>query len=222
MSEYREYALSLTAADWERAFDGLQSGTEIAVAAGFRHIQLHAAHGYLFNLLIDPRLSVHAPRSIARIERWARELAAMQVESSLRISMESGFLSFDSVGAEFIDSVVGIPVDYLDLSSGFYNINKLLIYPYKELILANRVSSTIQIARRHPGVNFILSGKSSLAWDELLESNISIGICRDLIANPDFLADRSGGCTNRMKCHYYSRGEKSLTCGMWAGAQIRR
>jgi 2,4-dienoyl-CoA reductase-like NADH-dependent reductase (Old Yellow Enzyme family) len=34
----------------QQLFSGLSTGTEMAAEAGYRHIQLHAAHGYLFSL----------------------------------------------------------------------------------------------------------------------------------------------------------------------------
>jgi hypothetical protein len=46
--------------------------------------------------------------------------------------------------------------------------------------------------------------------------NVHPGLCRDLIANPRFLDDRSDGCKNSGKCHYHTRGAGSVTCPRWA------
>jgi NADPH2 dehydrogenase len=71
------------------------------------------------------------------------------------------------------------------------------------------------VANRHKRSEFIFSGKSLAEVQADLPANIHIGLCRDLIANPDYLRDKGNGCINAMKCHYYSRGETDLTCGRW-------
>lgn len=216
LTEYQNLAANLSREDARAAFDGLYRGTELAVDAGFRHIQVHAAHGYLFNLLVDPRLSPHADLASDAIQRWARELTSMGVESSLRFSLWAGHPVLDDLlSCAFTDHVAALQVSYLDVSAGFYNINKRLIYPSTPQLLSERVAATLAFARLHPKTNVILSGKSTHAWDASLPPNVHIGICRDLIANPDYLLERARGCTTCMKCHYYSRGEPHLTCGRW-------
>ncbi|QBM26084.1 hypothetical protein [Hydrogenophaga pseudoflava] len=216
LEEYRSIATSLSGKDARAAFDGLYRGTEFAVKAGFRHVQIHAGHGYLFNLLVDPRLSRHSEFSLEEIRRWARDLAAMGIESSMRISIWAGHPVFDDqCRDQFFSSVAALPVSYVDVSAGFYNINKRLIYPSSSSQISDRVKATLAFASCHPETQVILSGKSALAWDARLPPNVHIGICRDLIANPNFLLDRARGCTSCMKCHYFSRGVSHLTCGQW-------
>jgi NADPH2 dehydrogenase len=44
--------------------------------------------------------------------------------------LRSGDPAFDADGREvFLDQIASLPVDYVDLSSGFYEIDKRLIYP---------------------------------------------------------------------------------------------
>lgn len=217
--EYRNVAASISREAVEAAFDGIYRGSELAIEAGYRHIQIHAAHGYLFNLLIDPLFSRYADVSAEKICRWAHELKSIGVETSIRFSMWTGDVAFDgSRGHELMDHIASLPVDYIDASAGFYNINKRLIYPSTPLLLSERVAATLEFAQRHPAMKVILSGKSSLAWDDSLRANVHIGICRDLVANPDYLRERTRGCTLCMNCHYYSRGESHLTCGRWSDA----
>jgi hypothetical protein len=71
------------------------------------------------------------------------------------------------------------------------------------------------VAERHPQKGFILSGLAGKDKKFELPSNLHFGLCRDLIANPDFLEQPNDGCLNRNKCHYFSRGEKHLTCAVW-------
>src|SRR5262245_42138047 len=60
----------------------------------------------------------------------------------------------------------------------------------------------------------ILSGRASAAVNDL-PHNVHVGLFRDLIANPRFLYDRSQGCQDSGKCHYHSRGAKSVICPRW-------
>ena len=71
------------------------------------------------------------------------------------------------------------------------------------------------MANRHEHRDFIFSGKSLRAIESELPGNLHIGVCRDLIANPDYLRDQHKGRINVMKRHYYSRGETHLICGRW-------
>lgn len=213
---YLEIASTISEKGTRDAFAALTQGTELAIEAGFRHIQLHAAHGYLFNLLLDRHFSVHAELALQLACKWAKDVAASQSESSIRFSLWSGSSMIDQHRKkQIIDDLTVVGVKYFDVSAGFYNINKQLIYPSTVALLSARVDATVSIAAQHANTSFILSGKSAYAWDSSLPTNIHIGICRDLIANPNFLRDRGNGCTSCMKCHYFSRGEASLTCARW-------
>jgi 2,4-dienoyl-CoA reductase-like NADH-dependent reductase (Old Yellow Enzyme family) len=195
--------------------EAFEEAATMAVDHGFRHVQLHAAHGYLLSLLIDRRINPRNEETLESLSRLAERLAASTIETSLRISLISGDPAFDAVGAaSFQDRVAALPFDFIDLSSGFYNIDKRLIYPSRPEVIADRHSMTVEVARRHPYRNFILSGRAMQA-SELLPDNLHVGLCRDLIANPRFLAQISTGCQNRSKCHYFSRGEQSLRCALW-------
>ncbi|MCY1000165.1 hypothetical protein OWM54_23790 [Myxococcus sp. MISCRS1] len=194
----------------------LDDATNIALDAGFRHLQIHAAHGYLFNLLIDHRLNENAAEVRSQLARWAMRLTAVHVETSIRISLRSGDEHFDANGRDlFYEQIAGLPFDFIDVSSGFYNINKQLIYPGRPDLLRARRAETIALACRFPSRRFILSGRALLASQQDLPSNLHIGLCRDLIANPNYLADTKKGCVNSGKCHYFSRGTDQLTCAQW-------
>ena len=214
LNEYLAFGASISARQAAAAFDALQRGTDIALKAGFRHVQLHAAHGYLFNILVDRRLSSHANLAHKAICRWAERLASDKIETSIRFSMWTGDSNFDNNRSdEFADEISSLPVKYIDVSAGFYNISKRLIYPSTLSHLKERAEATLKIADRHPLQNFIISGKSIGAWDSSLPKNVHIGICRDLIANPNYLSDKSYGCEICMRCHYFSRGEAHIDCG---------
>jgi 2,4-dienoyl-CoA reductase-like NADH-dependent reductase (Old Yellow Enzyme family) len=199
----------------QQLFSNLQTGTELAAAAGFRHVQLHAAHGYLFSLLLDSRLYDGAADCLALVAAWAEASREAGLETSLRISLRTGDERFDGSGTiAFQDRACKLPVDIVDVSSGFYNIDKRLIYPSVGAVLSARHRETADLASRHTTKQFIMSGRASAAVDRL-PNNVHLGLCRDLIANSRFLYDKSQGCRNSGKCHYHSRGTNSVSCVRW-------
>jgi 2,4-dienoyl-CoA reductase-like NADH-dependent reductase (Old Yellow Enzyme family) len=213
----RSRALAATVAPnrLQQLFSGLGVGTELAAEAGFRHVQLHAAHGYLFSLLLDARLYDGAADCLALVAAWAQTSRENGLETSLRMSLRTGDERFDRNGTiAFQDQASALPVDILDVSSGFYNIDKRLIYPSLAAVLQERRRETAALASRHPTTQFILSGRASAAVEDF-PGNVHLGLCRDLIANPRFLYDWSQGCQNSGKCHYHSRGTESVTCPRW-------
>jgi hypothetical protein len=211
----RALAATVTPNRLHQLFSGLRLGTELAAEAGFRHVQLHAAHGYLFSLLLDSRLYDGAADCLALVAAWAQASREDGLETSLRISLRTGDELFDRYGTTaFQDQASALPVDIVDVSSGFYNIDKRLIYPSLAAFLRERRRETASLASRHPAMQFILSGRASAAVEDF-PGNVHLGLCRDLIANPRFLYNRSHGCRNSGKCHYHSRGTGSVTCPRW-------
>lgn len=204
----------------DRALTAFGEATVMATAHGFRHVQYHAAHGYLLSLLVDDRINRNAERVLDRLASLATGLSSAQVESSIRISLRTGDARFDAAGADrFHDRIAALPFDYVDLSSGFYNIDKRLIYPSRVEMQLDRVAESCAVAERNPARSFILSGRAGDPKKHALPVNMHTGLCRDLIANPDFLDDPEHGCRNRNKCHYFSRGEAHLSCALWDKGQ---
>jgi 2,4-dienoyl-CoA reductase-like NADH-dependent reductase (Old Yellow Enzyme family) len=214
LTAYRQVAKSWTPTAISRLVDDLNFGTRLAIDAGFRHLQLHAAHGYLFCLLTDQYLCEHFGQALERIHGWIDYLASQGIESSVRISLSSGNAEVDKFRQPTIDSLCELPADYIDVSDGYYNFDKHLIYPSQEQELQRRHDATKVLAGRFSDRQFVLSGRAAAAETTGYE-NVHIGLCRDLIANPDFLKHSEWGCANRMKCHFYSTGRKSLSCALW-------
>jgi NADPH2 dehydrogenase len=210
-------ALAAMVGTWQlkRLFQCMREGTDIAAQAGFRHIQLHAAHGYLFSLLVDARLYSKAADCLELIACWAAECRCLGLETSLRMSLRTGDDQFDREGSTGLqDQISALPIDFVDVSSGFYNIDKRLIYPSTAPVLAARRRETAALAVRHPKQAFILSGRANSAIAGF-STNVHLGLCRDLIANPHFLEEPARGCCNSGKCHYHSRGAQHVTCPRW-------
>lgn len=212
---YRSAVENFSTKELRDVFEDLKMASDLALAAGFRHLQLHAAHGYLFSLLIDPAVSRLVEECLRLISDWIETLRGAGVESSVRVSMTAGHIDFDTCERlEVFKALVAIGPDYMDLSNGYYNFDKHLIYPSGPKEIVQRREGSILFACLFPAQEFIVSGRENLDARGL-PPNVNIGICRDLIANPDFLKDGAVGCKNRMKCHFYSRRKTSLTCGEW-------
>lgn len=216
ISRSRELVRDLGASGMHAVLDALDEGAALSLRAGFRHLQVHAAHGYLFSLLVDDRINDHASEARRRLAEWATRLSGSGIETSIRFSLSTGEPSFDADGSNrFHKHITDLPFDFFDVSSGFYNIDKRLIYPARPDILRARRAATVALAWRFPSKRFIFSGRALRDGEGDLPINVHIGLCRDLIANPDFLIDPGRGCTNSGKCHYYSRGEEHVTCPHW-------
>lgn len=216
LETYKNIAKSFAQNEIIQLFSDLQIASDISVAAGFRHIQLHAAHGYLYNLLLDPFFSPQYELSLELTQKWVEKLKAQKIETSIRLSLVTGVVEIDASQIR-LKETIQLPFDYIDLSQGLYNINKQFVYPSIADILENRWKMNKEIAKEYPEKRFIASGRlqNITTASRELADNIDLGICRDLIANPNFLVDLKNGCENRMKCHHHSRGEDSLRCGKW-------
>lgn len=207
----------MTARDITHILDAFDEGASLAISHGFGHVQVHAAHGYLLNLLVDPRIYPDAHRVHDRLSQFAKQLRKKNIESSIRISLNSGNAELDGLKhVDFQNLIAALPFDFIDVSSGFYNVNKQLIYPSRPDTLEARRRETIALAVSHPRTSFILSGRAMSIPSTDLPRNVHLGLCRDLIANPHFLEEPGRGCRNRGKCHYYSRGEDSISCPRWS------
>lgn len=212
----RNLIRNLAAAKISSTLRALDEAAELAIEAGFRHLQVHAAHGYLFSLLIDERINDRAPEILERFTSWATKHSTNGIETSIRISLRTGDSHFDSSGRDHLYAqIVRLPFNYIDVSSGFYNIDKQLIYPGRPDTLEARRTETVALAHRFPDREFIFSGRALEKPTDDLPPNVHIGLCRDLIANPDYLTTGGKGCANSGKCHYFSRGADHITCPQW-------
>ena len=211
---YNDLTSKYTLEMQEKIIDDLLKSSMVARNMGFEHIQIHSAHGYLLSLLTDGYFNVHADHFRSSLKKIILDLASGGAEVSVRISMLTGVKSIDKHRFSYCDNMVDLGAHFTDLSNGFYNVNKNLIYPTTKSALDSRFKLGLEICNRHNNKKFILSGKSRIYHDEL-PSNADVGICRDLVANPRFIIDGNNGCDDCGKCHYYSNSTDSLICGKW-------
>ena len=103
--------------------------------------------------------------------------------------------------------------DFIDISEGYYNFNKRFIYPYTEIELSSRLARSLAIIEKYPLQKFIFSGH--IDPFSSFPNNAYIGICRELIANPQYLINASKKCDDCGTCHFYSNGQSELSCSKW-------
>lgn len=211
----RQLIASMTRSDIIDIIDKFKNAAQMAVDHGYGHVQIHAAHGYLPNLLLDHGINSHSGYAQEGMAKLADSLRSQKIETSLRWSMRTGDPEFDRRGIlDGAEDIVPLQFEFVDLSSGYYNIDKRLIYPSTDFFVSQRLKDSLLFAKTFPDQKFIVSGKIANFLGDLPE-NVDLGVCRDLIANPQFLKNWTNGCRNRGKCHYYSRGSDRLTCPTW-------
>lgn len=214
IDNYQNIVKDISTNSIDKLLYNLQKGIELSISNGFRHIQIHAAHGYLISLLIDKLFCDNYQYMLKRL----REIISIYknvVETSLRFSLLIGVQNLDKQRSEFFKELNELSFDFFDISFGFYNINKNMIYPESTSMLKSRLNNSLDLINDYKSTNFILSGRSLYWYDGQLPENAHLGICRDLIANPEFITNKNNKCDQCGDCHYYSRGENSLTCSKW-------
>jgi len=200
---------------------------QLAKLAGFDVIQIHAAHGYLLSLLLHPTINLRKDRFAPEGDWILRFFEALRKDLpktavSIRLSLLSG-IDEPSVEAFRIQhlarNLARVGLDNIDLSSGFYTIDKSLIYPGRRN--QKQLRAAIDFAR---GSKLLVTYSGDLRWPgdfpRFLPSNLLLGVGRALIADPDFLVKCHSGkwqtirtCKRTNKCHYFSRGRPHIECG---------
>lgn len=201
-----------------------------AVKAGYDVVQIHAAHGYLLSLLLHPATNNRRGR-FALYEKWFDEFVAEfslvlgETLSSIRLSVITGLMPLDEEirHATRISSIaVANGIDIVDLSAGFYTVDRKLIYPGAEWTgpvyapwletLARDLDCLVSIVGRITDFRTLT---------ETLPGNVLVSIGRAFIADPDFARKTRDGnfddinkCVLKNQCHYFSRGLQTLECGV--------
>lgn len=211
--EYKKYLIAkLKKEDLSEVFDDFAESIQLAVELGFKHIQIHAAHGYLLSSLLDPHL-YHSPERIIEI---LIKIASYftNVELSVRVSNYCGLSQdIEKLRSDILSLIYYENYKYVDLSEGYYNFDKSYIYPFKPKMKIKRLERCLEIANAFPEQQFIISG-----WINPLEvtrDNVHKGFCRNIIANPEFVIYLNETCENCGDCHYHSQGRESLLCRRW-------
>jgi 2,4-dienoyl-CoA reductase-like NADH-dependent reductase (Old Yellow Enzyme family) len=207
----------------------LRHSAQLAIEAGFSVIQVHAAHGYLLSLLLNPdvnqrtdRFQFGGPWFHGLVEDTksvlGENLLSVRLNAMVGISpSEVEYALFRQIAAD----VISAGADIIDVSAGLYTLDRRLIYPNRgdgplpHFGIARRLLAEAQCLVAIAGN---ISGLEDMPSD--LPDRLLINVGRSLIADARFaqkLRDGRGStvtcCRRTGRCHYFSRGEKSLTCG---------
>ena len=234
LDRLREMTANFSAAEIARCLQEFADCAARAADCGFTAIQMHAAHGYFLSLLLNPDCNVRNDEYALKedwLESFVQTVRGRLSASSLlsfRTSIYAGFSSelteFDSTLA-LTKRLAGLDVDYIDLSAGFYTIDRTLIYPVagkdaKSELPYYGPASTIarQIAKP---IVFAGNLRDVRSLPPDMPDNLIVAAARALIADPAF-AEKSArgahdevvGCDRNNECHYFTRGKQHIACGV--------
>lgn len=206
------------------------ASSRLATHIGFDVIQIHGAHGYLVSLLLNPLVNSRSGH-FSLTGPWLRAFAQALLDAtrgallSVRLSLHSG-LTIDS--DEELDctraataTLAAVGVQMIDYSAGFYTVDRRLIYPGVEKGALPYLESCIRSSQELQCL-FCVSGNVQHLRDlPSLPDNFVVSVGRALVADPDLLVKiRSGRhdairpCVRTGRCHYFSRGNSHIECGV--------
>lgn len=201
-----------------------------ASRAGFRVVQIHAAHGYFLSQLLTPSINRRSDRfghdgveAIKVIVEGIRTVAPKLIVD-IRVSILDGI---DSEKNELmsrtsqIETIVGLGPEMISISAGHYEVDRFMIYPRKSSGYALYYPHTVRLAQLYPDIYWNVAGNF---WRlpherERVPDNLLISIGRSLIADPDFVSKQIKGnsrdvnaCVRSGHCHYFTRGKPHIEC----------
>ena len=202
----------------------------LSAEAGFDIVQIHAAHGYLMSLLLNPVINRRTDE-YSLCGTWLREFV-----DELRTQLRDTLLSFRVSVASGLpdqgperDSNTGLVarlarygVDLIDLSAGFYTVDRHLVYPSLRVgpiplysvaqAYATQVNSLVAFAGNILDLRDIPND---------IPKNLFCTVGRAFIADPQFSEKSARGrfdeirwCQRTGHCHYFTRGRAGLECGV--------
>jgi 2,4-dienoyl-CoA reductase-like NADH-dependent reductase (Old Yellow Enzyme family) len=221
---------SMPTSSIEAALSAFVNTTELASSAGFDVIQLHAAHGYFLSLLLNP-LTNRRSDSFRPMGSWLRPFltrvrtACRDAVLSIRLSIFSGLVTDvaeeSACTLSMARELAAAGTDILDLSAGFYTVNKGLIYPPLSTGTLPHLQSATHIAQNVPSLVSSAGNVTDLRSVPPLLPNMAVSIGRALIADSNFaekskagLFDQIVSCERTGHCHYFTRGRMQLECGV--------
>jgi 2,4-dienoyl-CoA reductase-like NADH-dependent reductase (Old Yellow Enzyme family) len=220
---------SLNSATIKDVLNAFCVAAHLAYESGYDVIQLHCAHGYFLSLLLDPRLNTKDDDYSADgpwVQEFFQKLRKITAGRLLSVRL-SGTMGLSDLALEqdatarLANVLDGCGVDIIDLSAGYYTINRNLIYPTAESVigtfgLACSISGNVQCL-----VSFAGQASNLEHFGSRLAPRQLLAIGRALIADPDFAKkfkdsrqDEINHCQSCRHCHYFTRGRSYLECGV--------
>jgi NADPH2 dehydrogenase len=224
MEKYVKLFAQVSDNEWEVIGEDFTKAINLCWRHGFEHVQLHAAHGYAFSLALDPQVNPQG-RGLDVLISLLEQLSSFDAyTASLRVSWHTG-LPYDHIRQS---KIIEIWSQFqsrieLDLSNGYYNLDKRHIYPPHEHGGTPFLNNAIALAKKFTDSSIIVAGN---IWEpnKLLESippNVCISAGRALIADPYYFQRYNEDKSSRMlcddcgDCHFFSKGNKSISCPQW-------
>ena len=225
LRSYQTLFNKMTQREWEYLVMRFVDAVDLAFEHGFDHVQIHAAHGYAFSIALDPVINPASigigPMSVL-LQHISKKFSNC---SSLRISWCTGLAYDDQRQARILNfwRPFARTIE-LDLSNGYYNMDKHLIYPPHKLGEAPYLQNAATLAQTYPYASFTVAGN---IWNPYILAsycppNINFAIARALIADPNhvqtmkkstMLCDDCGGLSflfnRKKKCHMPKMAQQS-------------
>lgn len=219
--------LSMTDIELGKIMTLFQNSAKIAATIGFSVIQLHAGHGYLLSMLLDPLVNVRVGYFSAS-GPWLHDLlqsvrSSSTLMLSVRLSLLTGLRNHEAdleVAEQIGNKLSQFGVDIIDWSSGFYTITRNEIYPRPthDFALSH---PALNVAKLIPAIHIINGGITHLERIDELPNNVLVGLGRALLADPHMVAKTIAGkidyikpCQRTGRCHYFTRNQESIECGV--------
>jgi len=114
-----------------------------------------------------------------------------------------------------------IGVDIIDLSAGYYTVDRNLIYPANDSSTSTFSFSRSLCDELKCLVSFCGQASNLDYFQTIMSSNQLLALGRSFIADPEFArkyktfrAAEINHCRSCRHCHYFSRGRSNLECGV--------
>jgi NADPH2 dehydrogenase len=209
--------------------DSFAAAAGLAAKAGFDVIQLHAAHGYLLSLLLNPLANCLEGDFRLRGPWLCRLIDSVQDTTkprllSVRLSLFSGLSPDTDEEVDFAREaslqLARLGVRVVDYSAGFYTVDKRLIYPGLERDIVPQYQRVSEFAAQLDCLVVFGGNVNDLRLVPPLRHNMLVSVGRALIADPNFIRKSRQQCFDTIVrcrrsgwCHYFSRGKSALECG---------
>ncbi len=196
LTDQKTYSKELTRADIEQIVEDFKQAAKRAREAGFKVIEIHAAHGYLLNEFLSPVANnrtdefggnfENRSRALLLVIDAVKEVIPAEMPLFVRISATDwradGWKIEDSVRLSAILKEKGI--DLIDCSTGgFVALKEIPIAPNYQVPFAEEIRAKVGI--KTGAVGLITSAKQA---NEIISSGKAdlVFLARELLRNPYF------------------------------------
>lgn len=209
---------NLTISDVHELLKSFNNTIKLSKLIGFKYIEIHAAHGYLLSLLINPMINTNNKILLMVLKFLEQFTQNHETINSIRLSCSDGVSST----LPYDERILDMDFDFFSLSNGYYTIDKKLIYPTKNMINSLVIDHGVSLAKKK---RIMIAG--NIRENEIKKynsiNNLHFAIGRPLIADHLFAEKYLIGsestikkCNYSGKCHHYSnQTEGGLICPIW-------